>query len=441
MNQLKWFYPGLRVKRWISLIILGVMMFSFGATFIIGKNIPLHIYAVVKESIKKPGAFGIFITLFGIIFIIYGVRRLTVRFINLFMPEGEVKNVVDILYEDVYLKRGIKIVGIGGGTGLHSLLRGLKTSTSNLTAIVTVSDDGGSSGRLRDELNMLPPGDIRQCIAALASEESAMADLFSSRFKGSGDLKDHSVGNLLIAAMTELKGDFFLAVQELSKVLAIKGKVIPATLCNATLCAELADGMIVRGETNITKSAAPIRRVFLSPSDCKALPEAVESIMEADLIVIGPGSLYTSIMPNLLVKDIAAAMRKTNAAKVYVCNIMSQPGETDDYSAADHAAKIVNILGKRSIDYIIVNKRFPSRQLARYERQGQHPVHFNVEELKRLGIQHVIVEELMMEDELVRHDPDKLAAAVMDIATKLLPATGPRRWPTDVDKIRDTLFK
>lgn len=417
VKQFKWFYPGLKVKRWITLVIIGVLCFSFGTTFVVGKNVPLSIYAAVKDATGKPGAFGIITAVFGIACIIYGVRRLTVRFINLFMPDGDMQKVVDMMYEEAYLRRGVSIVGIGGGTGLHSLLRGLKKYTSNITAIVTVSDDGGSSGRIRDELNVLPPGDIRQCIAALASSESAMLDLFSSRFKGEGGLKDHSVGNLLLAAMAELKGgDFYQAIQELSKVLAIRGKVLPSTLSNVTLCAEMADGKIVRGESSITGAGATIRRVFMDPADARALPDAVQSIMDADIIVIGPGSLFTSIVPNLLVKDIASALRKTKAKKVYICNIMSQPGETDDYSASDHAAKIINILGKKAIDYIIVNKRFPSKQLQKYERKGQHPVRFNIDNLKKLGVQHVVVEDIIREDELVRHDPEKLAAVIMDIA-------------------------
>ena len=438
LHQLRWFYPGLRVKRWIALIMLGVLLFSAGSTFIIGKNIPLEVYEVVKTTLKKPGAFGISLTLIGILFIIYGIRRLTIRFIKLFLPDGD-KQVVDMLYEEMYLRRGVRIVGIGGGTGLHSLLRGLKQHTSNITAVVTVSDDGGSSGRLRDEMNILPPGDIRQCIAALARSETAVSELFSTRFQCEGPLNGHSVGNLLLAAMTELKGDFFQAVKELSKVLDIQGQVIPSTLTNVTLCAELEDGIIVRGETNITKSTGKVRRVFLSPPTAKALPETVRAIQEADIVVIGPGSLYTSIMPNLVVKDIAAALRKSNAIKVYVCNIMSQPGETDGYSASDHVTNLFSVLGKHSIDYIVVNKRFPVKQLEKYQKKDQHPVRYNVDELRRLGVQHVMVEDLIMEDEMVRHDPDKLGAVIMNLARQALPMANLRRWPAEIEKLRESI--
>jgi uncharacterized cofD-like protein len=439
LRQLRWFYPGLRVKRWIALIIVGVLLFGAGFTFIIGKNIPLDVYNVVKATLKKPGAFGITLAFFGIVFIIYGIRRLTIRFIKLFLPDGD-KHVVDMLYEEMYLRRGIRIVVIGGGTGLHTLLRGLKQHTSNITAIVTVSDDGGSSGRLRDELNILPPGDIRQCIAALARSETSVAELFSTRFQCEGPLNGHSVGNLLLAAMTELKGDFYQAVKELSKVLDIQGQVIPSTLSNVTLCAELEDGIIVRGETNITNSTGRVRRVFLSPPNCQALPEALRAIQEADIVVIGPGSLFTSIMPNLVVKDLAAALRNTKAVRVYVCNIMSQPGETDDFSASDHVEKIIGLLGKKTLDYVVVNKRFPVKQLERYRKKDQFPVRYNVEELKKLGVRQVMIEDLIMEDELVRHDPEKLGAVIMNIARQAVPMANLRRWPAELEKLRENIM-
>lgn len=436
MSQLKWFYPGMRVKRWIAVIMVGVLMFGAGTIFIIGKNIPRDIYFMVKSWMGKPGAFGISLSMLGILFIAYGIRRLMVRFIKLFRPDGE-KDVLDLMYEEMYLRRGIKIVVIGGGTGLHSLLRGLKEFTSNITAIVTVSDDGGSSGRLRDEMHILPPGDIRQCLAALAEEENVVAELFSTRFVSEGALHGHSVGNLLLAAMSEIKGDFFQAVKELSRILNIRGQVIPSTLSNVTLCAELEDGLIVRGETNITQSTGRVRRVFLSPQDCKALPEAIQSIVEADIVVIGPGSLFTSIMPNLCVHDITAALRKTRAARVYVCNIMSQPGETEDFTAGDHAERIIQVLGRKSLDYIIVNKRFPTRQLDKYKRKNQHPVRFDVEELEKLGIKHVVMRDLIQEKELVRHDPVRLAAAIMDIARKAVPAANIRQWPMEIEKFME----
>ncbi|MFH1537911.1 MAG: gluconeogenesis factor YvcK family protein, partial [bacterium] len=306
MRRLRWFYPGMHVKRHIAMIILGVVIFSTGMVFFIGKNLPRDFYVYVTGFVRQGIAGSIFVIL-GSYFIIRGIRRLNRRFVNLLSPGGESK-LLDKMYEEAFLRRGMKIVGIGGGGGMYSLLKGLKEYSSNLTAVVTVADDGGSSGRLREEMNMLPPGDIRQCLAALADSETEMVELFQQRFTGNGALQNHSVGNLLLAAMTEMKGDFYQAIKELSKVLAVRGTVLPSTLDPVVLCAELADGQIVRGETNVTGSKAAVNRVFLSPSHCRALPEAVRAIMEADAVVIGPGSLYTSIIPNLLVPRIRQAL-------------------------------------------------------------------------------------------------------------------------------------
>ncbi|HOO55891.1 MAG TPA: YvcK family protein [bacterium] len=440
MNRWKWFYPGLKVKRWVALIVLGVLIFSLGMVFIIGKNLPREFYLFVTSYVRQ-GIIGFSLVLLGIICAIKGTKKLNKRIIGLFLPEGD-HRLLDMLYEDMLLSKGINIVVIGGGTGLHSLLRGLKEYSSNITAIVTVSDDGGSSGRLRDELNILPPGDIRQCIAALAPLESTMLEVFESRFKGEGPLHGHSVGNLLLAAMTELKdGDFNKAVQELSKVLAVRGRVVPSTVENVTLCAEMSDGMIIRGETNITSCPGSVSRVFLQPSDVRALPEAIQAIRNADLVVIGPGSLYTSIIPNLLVRDILVALRKTAAPKIYVCNIMTQPGETDGYTASDHAARLIKLTGKNSIDYIVLNNKYPSLLLKHYESEDQFPVKVDRENLEKLGIKKLVTSDLVREDELVRHDPKKLAACILEIANEAVPFAGLGTKAYEVDKLRETLMK
>jgi uncharacterized cofD-like protein len=439
MDQWKWFYPGLRVKRWVALIVLGVLLFSLGAVFIIGKNIPFNFYTFVTRYIRQ-GVFGFSLVFAGIFIAIYAAKRLNKRIVSLFLPAGDDTKLIDLLYNEMLLSKGLKIVVIGGGTGLHSLLRGLKEYTSNITAIVTVSDDGGSSGRLRDELHILPPGDIRQCIAALADSESTMIELFSGRFKGDGPLHGHSVGNLLLAAMTELKGgDFNQAVQELSKVLAVRGQVLPSTVENVTLCAEMEDGMIVRGESNVTGNPAKINRVFLSPADVRALPDAIEAVAAADLIVIGPGSLYTSIIPNLLVRDITIALRRSKAVKIYVCNVMTQPGETDGYSASDHASRIIKLLGRNSIGHIVLNSRYPSRLLSKYEAEGARPVRVDRENLEKLGIRRLVVEDLVSEEELVRHDPKKLAETIFNIARETLPASTATR-AFDLDKLREKIM-
>ncbi len=440
MNQWKWFYPGLKFKRWVALVVVGVLILSLGVVFELGKNIPRDFYSFVTNYVRQ-GVVGISLIVIGIYMIIYGMKKLNKRIIGLFMPEADNK-LVDLLFEDMLLSKGLKIVVIGGGTGLHSLLRGLKEFTSNITAIVTVSDDGGSSGRLREELHILPPGDIRQCIAALAASETAVLELFSSRFKGEGPLNGHSVGNLLLAAMTELKGgDFYKAIQELSKVLAVRGNVLPSTVENVTLCAEMSNGLIIRGETAITHDPASVSRVFLSPSNVRALPEAIEAIRDADLIVIGPGSLYTSIVPNLLVHDILAALRKAEAPKVYVCNIMSQPGETDGYTASDHALRIIKLLGRDMIDYIVLNNKYPSRLLGKYEAQGQKPVKVDRDKLDKLGIKRIVMEDLVSEQELVRHDPNKLAWCILKIAKEAVPTSGPASRTFELEKLRERLTK
>ncbi|MDD4238627.1 MAG: YvcK family protein, partial [Desulfotomaculaceae bacterium] len=309
------------------------------------------------------------------------------------------------------LGRGPKIVVMGGGTGLSVLLRGLKEYTSNLTAIVTVADDGGSSGRLRGELGILPPGDIRNCLVAMADKEPLMEELLQYRFN-TGELAGHSIGNLLLAALTEITGGIDQAVRGLSKVLAIRGHVLPATLTDITLCAELSDGTVVQGESNISRVAGRIKRVFLKPARCLPLAEALVAIRTADAVVLGPGSLYTSIIPNLLVKGIPEALARTSATKIYVCNVMTQPGETGGYTASSHLQTILNHAGK-FIDYAVVNTgQVPYRLRARYRQEGAEPVVADLAEIEKLGI-NAVGEDLVQQKEVVRHHPDKLARAVV----------------------------
>ena len=257
----------------------------------------------------------------------------------------------------------LKVVALGGGTGLSTLLRGLKQLTSKITAIVTVSDDGGSSGRLRAEMGVLPPGDIRNCLVALADSESLMTELFNYRFKGNGPLAGHSFGNLFIAAMSDITGDFDLAVKRSSDVLAIRGRVLPATCDDCVLGAILEDGRRVLGESVLATCDSPISRVFLEPGDCKPLPEALRAIDEADAIVLGPGSLYTSVIPNLLVPGMADAIATSKAVKIYVCNVMTEAGETTGYTAQRHLAAIRNHAGDEVVDWVIVSNSPISRHL------------------------------------------------------------------------------
>lgn len=308
--------------------------------------------------------------------------------------------------------KGPKIVVIGGGTGLGTILRGLKEISSNLTAIVTVADDGGSSGRLRQEFGILPPGDIRNCLVAMADLEPLMESLMQYRFKGESDLDGHNFGNLFLAALTGITGDFEAAIKESSKVLAVRGQVLPATLEHVILRAELSDGTVVEGESQISKSNRPIRRVSLQPENVKPVPEALAAINDAELIILGPGSLFTSIIPNLLVADITRALKNSKALKVYVCNAMTQPGETDQYSASDHVGQIIDHAGDGLIDVAIVNTdKIPGEILERYAEENAYPVEPDIENIRALGIE-PLGEEIILKAHVIRHDARKLAALV-----------------------------
>lgn len=313
------------------------------------------------------------------------------------------------------LARGPRIVVIGGGTGLSTLLRGIKEFTSNVTAIVTVADDGGSSGRLRKEMGVLPPGDIRNCLVALADSEPLMARLFQYRFP-EGDptgLGGHTFGNLFIATMSAITGDFEEAVKESSRVLAVRGRVLPSTLEDVALAAECEGGGVVDGESTISKCGARIVRVFLKPRDPKALPEAVEAIHDADAVVLGPGSLFTSVLPNLLVRGITGAIRRSEALKIYVCNVMTQPGETDGFTASDHVRAIFEHVGEGLVNYVLVNTgEVPPRLAERYRQEGAHPVVVDCERLRALGVS-VVESNLISTTNYARHDPERLAKAII----------------------------
>ncbi|MBV8371701.1 MAG: YvcK family protein [Candidatus Eremiobacteraeota bacterium] len=332
------------------------------------------------------------------------------------------------------LQQGYKIVAIGGGTGLSTLLRGLKRRTTNLTAVVTVSDDGGSSGRLQKELGVLPPGDVRNCLVALADDEALVTELFRFRFTEGEGLSGHSFGNLFLAAMSGITGNFDRAIKESSRVLNIVGRVLPATLGVVRLCAELDDGSIVHGESKISLATRPIKRIFFEPDVAQPLEEVIAAIRDADAIVLGPGSLYTSILPNFLVERIAREVANAHAVRIYVCNVMTQPGETDGMTAADHVEALFASAGERVCDYVVVNDEAPSRLVAAYAQEGQVPVAPDVDRIAALGVE-VVGAGVISETETVRHDPDRLATtvvgvidrAVADRATLMKPASAYRR--------------
>ena len=309
-----------------------------------------------------------------------------------------------------------KIVSIGGGTGLSTLLRGLKKFPAQLSVIVTVTDDGGSSGRLREELGTLPPGDIRNCMIALSEDEHLMSRLFRFRFSSDGALHDHSFGNLFLTAMAGVTGDFAEAVHLTSGVLAIKGVIYPSTNSNVQLRAELEDGSWVEGETRISSAGRRIRRVQLHPPDALPLEGALEAIRSADLITIGPGSLYTSLIPNMLVSRVIDEVRASNAIKIYIQNIMTQPGETEGYTAADHVRVLADHCDDILFPHVLINNRMPSAEiLKRYELEHAEVVAVDHAALRVMGLK-VMEADLLAEDGVIRHDPDRLASAVFDMA-------------------------
>ncbi|RIX45856.1 YvcK family protein [Paenibacillus nanensis] len=302
-----------------------------------------------------------------------------------------------------------KIVVIGGGTGLSVMLRGLKEKPLDITAIVTVADDGGSSGILRNELQIPPPGDIRNVLTALADAEPLLTEVLKYRFPSGSGLAGHSLGNLMLAAMTDISGDFVSGIRQLSQVLAVRGRVLPASDRAIVLKAEMEDGTIVTGESMIPKAGQKINRVFLEPSDVEPLAEAVEAIQGADAILIGPGSLYTSIMPNLIVPKLAQAILESDAVKLFVCNVMTQPGETDNYSVSDHLDAIHAHIGHHLFDYVIVNDgEIPPQVESQYAEMGAKAVHLDIDEVERRGYK-VIADKLVLFRRFLRHDAERLS--------------------------------
>lgn len=324
----------------------------------------------------------------------------------------------DVLLENLYkrrkLNRGPRIVAVGGGTGLSMLLSGAKNITNNLTAIVSVGDDGGSSGRLREEMGILPPGDIRHCITALADDEDLVNKLFKYRFKNGEGLEGHSFGNLFLTALYDITGDMVSAVRASSRVLSIRGRVLPATLDDMKLVAEMEDGRIVHGESTIPEAHGRIKRLFTEPANCKALEDVIQAIRNAELIILGPGSLYTSVIPNLLVKQISEEIIKSKARKIYVCNIMTQPGETDNYTVSDHLKALIQHSGSNKIvDAVLVNDYLPEKLADIYQKSGSYPVKLDTQEVKKLGIK-IVAKKLIQDSKegLVRHSSNRVARAV-----------------------------
>ncbi|APF22042.1 MULTISPECIES: gluconeogenesis factor YvcK family protein [Clostridium] len=408
-----WLKPGIKVKRWLAFGVFGVLLIAFGFTELVTHRLYDFYYKV----------FYIFLNLTGL-FVLYVSVTETMKSVIALINKGYLKVSLDsekiesLIYEKRLLVKGPKIVVIGGGTGLSTMLRGLKYYTSNITAIVTVGDDGGGSGDLREDLGMLPPGDIRNCILALADTEPLMEDLLQYRFKD-GRLKNQSFGNLFLAAMAGISDNFEEAVQKMSSVLAVTGKVIPVTLDNMQLIAKLQNGNIVEGESQIPEEAikqnSRIDELRIKPENAKPLKEALDALKEADAIVMGPGSLYTSITSNLLVKDISKAVRKSNAIKIYISNIMTQPGETTGFKVSDHLKVLRKYGGKDIVDYAIVNTGEITEELKeKYNQEGAELVKLDEEDIKSMGIKIVGENLVKIQNGTVKHDSDKLAEVLAD---------------------------
>lgn len=324
--------------------------------------------------------------------------------------------------------RGLRVVALGGGTGLSALLRGLKQHVvrrtdrrptrerpiADLAAIVTVTDDGGSSGRLRREHRMLPPGDIRNCLVALSKDEALLSRLFQYRFQAGRGLRGHSFGNLFLTALTQVTGDFAEAVRLSGKVLAIRGRIFPSTLSNVHLVATLANGKRVRGETNISRSRVAIRKLELAPRGVRPLPKAIDAIHRADLILLGPGSLYTSVIPNLLIPEIAQAIARAKAPRVYIANLMTQPGETTHYTLSEHLRGIESHVNRRVVDCVVANRKEVSREVARrYRKEGAEPVVVDAANVLKHKVK-LVLGNLLEEHGVIRHNPDRLAALLVE---------------------------
>jgi len=419
-----WMAPGSTIKRWLAVFGLGMLIILLGIDYVLlalYRQYPFpewsvpYVKAVTLQWIDHPLRGALFLMV-GICAVVFALRHLN-RVIVAIIPQTNGKasspkiSVIGAVAQHKLLQRGPRIVAIGGGTGMSLLLHGLRAYSRNLTVVVTVADDGGSSGRLRRELRILPPGDFRQCIAALADVEDMMVELLQYRFKKGSGLEGHSFGNLFIAAMADITGSFEGALEASNSVLAVRGKILPSTLQDVTLAAALRDQSTVEGESVVAKGQSPIERVFLLPEAPEANAKAIIEIREADVIVIGPGSLYTSIMPNLLVPGIAQAIEESKASlKVFVCNVATEPGETDCYTAWDFVTAIENHVERRLFDVVITNSNYRAEKPGLWKSQVVRPG----APLTDRDIQ-VIEHDVVDSHNALRHDAQKLSQVLLEL--------------------------
>jgi uncharacterized cofD-like protein len=411
VNWALWFIPGLRVKRWVALFLFGVALLVLGVGQMAGGHQRLAGWLTGAA---------------GLVLVLLSARGFLNSLLSDLLPHQD-KDFAQSVLRLRMRARGPKIAVLGGGTGMPVLLRGLKQYSSNITAIVTSADDGGSSGRLRNELGVLPPGDVRNCLLALSEAEPQLAQLFQYRFETGEGLAGHAFGNLFLAALERITGDFEAAVLASSRVLAVTGQVLPATVGPATLVAETESGEEVRGESTIGRAGLRPRRMYLDPPDVRASKVAVQAIAEADAVVLAPGSLYTSVLPPLLVPELRAALLDTRAIKVYVQNLMTQPGETDGFTASQHLEELERLVGVPVAEWVIANSApLPADVLERYARQGSHPVVVDAGRILAKGYR-LLAEPLAAADRFVRHDERRLARAVLSVVLRRPPKDARRR--------------
>lgn len=405
---------GIGLKRWLLFGLLGFLLIILGITELLDNRFFSNTYKLYFSFLILSGIFIIYVSVSeGMKNFLKLVRE------GMFTVDLDSREISSMVFEKRMQSRGPKIVTIGGGTGMSTMLRGLKYYSSNITAVVSVGDDGGGSGTLRTEMGILPPGDIRNCLVALANTDDTMEELMQHRFQD-GSLKGQSFGNLFLAAMNGVSDDFEDAVRKMSEVLAITGTVYPVTLKDLRLTATLADGSQILGESNIGHAATednPIQRLSITPEDADPPEGVLEAIGAAQAIIMGPGSLYTSVMPNVLIKDVARAVKESQAIKIFVANIMTQPGETDGYSVNDHLKQIIAHADLGPLDYLVVNSRPLTNQqaLQSYLDQGAQEAVLDRRELESWDITVVEQDLLKVTGKQVRHDPQKLAHTVMDI--------------------------
>lgn len=416
-----WLQPGMNIKRWFLVILAGITLLAVGVAMFL-----LDIYRTAPETwwlpflsyaalrfLPRPLRVLIFGSL-GVGLVAWGIWALNRSILAPFLRPGS--QVLDELLEYRRRERGPKVVAIGGGHGLSTVLRGLKAHTSRLTAVVSVADDGGSSGRLRDSLGIPPPGDLRNCLAALSDDEAMLTQLFQYRFNSDVEgLEGHSFGNLFISALSEITGSFESAIAESGRVLGVRGRVLPATLHNVRLVADVTmpatnENIRVYGESRIPQLGGRIQRIWLEPPDASAYPPVIQAILQADLIVVGPGSLYTSVLPNLLVNDIVAAIKASPALKVFVCNMVTQPGETDTYACYDHVQAVESHVGDELFDVVLCNNR--------YDLPLKDAVEWVRADARSRSDNRVVLMDLTNPAHPGRHDAERLAQAIMQIYTR-----------------------